>query len=123
MQKKLPLALLIASATAATSHAALLWTVWLDDNNWPFTQANPGTGGGANTTFVQEQGVINPLPGSPTSPEVDQQSDNDYYFAGLYKTVIASNATFYGIYTPVGVVAANEESVERAFAAADNDLR
>ena len=123
MQKKLPLALLIASATAATSHAALLWTVGLDDNNWPFTQANPGTGGGANTTFVQEQGVINPLPGSPTSPEVDQQSDNDYYFAGLYNTVIASNATFYGIYTPVGVVAANEESVERAFAAADNDLR
>jgi hypothetical protein len=118
MQKKLPLALLIASATAATSQAALIWTVGLDDGGWP-----AGDGGGPNTSFVQENGAINPLPGSPTSTEVPQGADNDYYFAGLYNTVIASNATFYGLYTPVGVVAANEEAAERAFAAADNDLR
>ena len=72
---------------------------------------------------MQENGVNNPLPGSPTSPEIDQQADNDYYFAGLYTNVIASSIAFYGGYTPVGLVSANEEAAERAFAGADNDLR
>jgi hypothetical protein len=63
------------------------------------------------------------LPGVPDSPEVDQQADNDYYFAGVYTTVISSVTNSYGDYTPVGVVAADEEAAERAFAGADNDLR
>jgi hypothetical protein len=94
------------------------WTVGLDDNGWPF-----GDGGGANTSFVQENGGINALPGSPTNPEVNQQGDNDYYFAGEYTTVIDSVVASYGPYTPAGLVLANEEGAERAFAAADNDLR
>src|SRR5439155_22542153 len=90
------------------------WTVGLDDDGWPV-----GDGGGANATFVQENGVINDLPGSAFNHEVNQQADNDYYFAGVYTNVIAGN----GNYVPVGLVARNEEAAERAFAGADNDLR
>lgn len=94
--------------------AVLPWAVGLNDNAQP-----TGNGGGPNTSFVQENGTINPLPGSPTSPEVNRQADNDYYFAGVYSTVITGN----GAYQPVGEVPVNEEAAERAFAAADNDLR
>jgi hypothetical protein len=90
------------------------WTVGLDDNGWP-----SGNGGGANASFVQENGAINPLPGSPNSPEVAQQADNDYYFAGDYSRIIPAN----GDYIPVGTVLANEEAAERAFAGGDLDLR
>ena len=67
---------------------------------------------------MQEAGV-NDLPGNPASPEVAQQADDDYYWAGVYSTVIAGN----GDYTPVGLVEVNEEAAERAFAGIDNDLR
>ena len=40
-----------------------------------------------------------------------------------YTTTIGSVVAAYGAYTPVGLVPANEESAERAFAGADNDLR
>ncbi len=90
------------------------WAVGKDDAGWPV-----GDGGGENASFVQENGTVNPLPGSATSPETDQQADNDYYFGGSYTTVIPGN----GDYAPVGVVVANEEAAERAFAGTDNDLR
>jgi len=90
------------------------WMVGKDDNEWPL-----GDGGGQNASFMQENGVVNPLPGVANSPEVNGQADNDYYFGGSYTTVIAGN----GDYTPVGTVSANEEAAERAFAAADNELR
>jgi hypothetical protein len=85
-----------------------------DDDGWP-----AGDGGGANATFVQENGTVNDLPGRPNSPETNQQADNDYYFAGVYTNVIAAN----GAYEPVGIVPRNEEAAERAFAGEDNDLR
>jgi hypothetical protein len=93
----------------------LVWTCGIDDDAWPLT----GTAGGAAANFVQENGAISPLPGSPNSTPVAQGADNDYYFAGSYTTVIPGN----GAYAPIGAVAANENSAERAFAAADNDLR
>jgi hypothetical protein len=92
----------------------LPWSVGQNDNAQP-----PGNGGGPNTTFVQENGQTNALPGNPASPEVNQQADDDYYFAGVYSTVIAGNGT----YTPVGEVRENEEAAERAFAGVDNFLR
>ena len=110
--------LIVWAASFLTSPAQVLWTVGSDDNGWPV-----GDGGGANATFVQENGVINPLPGDPASPEIDQQADNDYYLAGQYYDVISSVTAFYGDYVPVGIVAANEEAAERAFAGSDNDLR
>ena len=93
--------------------AVFPWAVGMDDDGWP-----EGDGGGANATFVQEAGV-NELPGDPNSPETAQQADDDYYFAGAYNEIIAGN----GDYEPVGIVSANEEAAERAFAGADNDLR
>src|SRR3982751_513730 len=106
------LALVSAIGLVTPAQAQLLWQVGRDDNDWP-----AGDGGGPDTTFVQENGVNNPLPGSPTSPEIDQQADNDYYFAGEYTSLIPSVITAYGSsYTPVGVVSANEEAAERAFA-------
>jgi hypothetical protein len=104
----------LEKATEAIPAPVFPWAVGKDDNGWPV-----GDGGGPNATFVQENGTISALPGSPTSPEVAQQGDNDYYFAGSYTTVIAGN----GAYEPVGIVKANEESAERAFAGADNELR
>ena len=113
----------IVNPTNAPPALPLLWTVGLHDNGWPFTAANPGSGGGANTSFVQENGTINPLPGSATIPATDKQADNDYYFAGSYTNKISSVTDFYGDYTPIGTVAANETATERAFAGDDNDLR
>jgi hypothetical protein len=94
------------------------WAAGKDDNGWPV-----GNGGGENASFVQENGRTNALPGNPKNREVAQQADNDYYFAGVYTSVIPANEVNYGTYTPVGIVPRNEEAAERAFAAADNDLR
>src|SRR5262245_4262074 len=110
--------LLLFIATSLSSQAQLLWTVGTDDNGWPM-----GDGGGPDASFVQETAAINPLPGAPDNPEVNQQADNDYYFAGSYTMTIPSVVALYGAYDPIGEVAANEEAAERAFAAADNDLR
>ncbi|HJO11168.1 MAG TPA: hypothetical protein QGI39_03890, partial [Gammaproteobacteria bacterium] len=92
----------------------LLWTVGLDDNGWPM-----GFDGGADTSFVQENGEISPLPGSPFSSSEPRGADDDYYFAGEYTTVITGN----GEYEPIGLVDFNEEAAERAFTGADPDLR
>src|SRR5262245_30729326 len=121
----LPLFLFLLSATALTSQAQILiWTVGRDDNAWPLNL----TGGGPNAAFVQEGGGISPLPGSPTNaPTVPAttSADNDYYLAGVYTNVIPSVTarSEYGDYTPVGVVLANEEAAERAFAGTDLDQR
>ena len=95
------------------------WTVSTDDNQ----QIRTGNGGGPNTSFMQENGSINLLPGNPANPEVDQQSDNDYYFAGEYTITVPGVVAEAGEYEPVGLVLVNEESAERAFAGSDNDLR
>jgi hypothetical protein len=83
-------------------------------NGWP-----SGDGGGSNATFVAENGIQNPLPGDPASEESDFSADNDYYFAGLYTSVIPGNGT----YVPVGLVSTNEEAAERGFSDAGNNLR
>src|SRR6266545_5972735 len=109
---------LLLAASAHNTHAQLLWACGTNDNGWPM-----GDGGGVNASFVQENGSINPLPGSPFSTEVRLGADNDYYFAGIYTNTIPSVIALYGDYTPVGDVAVNEEAAERAFAASDLDLR
>lgn len=106
-------------ALTSPSYAQIVWSISRDDN----THLRTATGGGTNANFMQENGTVNPLPGTPTSPVVDQQVDNDYYLAGDYSTTIPGVISFYGNYTPVGVVAANEEAAERAFVPGDTDLR
>lgn len=113
MKKRLAPFLLLFAATSIKSFATLVWTVGLNDDGWPV-----GDGGGPNASFVQEAG-INALPGNPNSPEMDLLADDDYYFSGLYATVIPGN----GAYAPVGLVAANEEAAERAVSAGDNNRR
>lgn len=81
-------------------------------------QNNLGNSGGAATNFWQEAGT-NALPGNPNSPQAAQQSDDDYYFAGTYNTVIPGN----GSYSTVGAVPVNEPGAERAWAGTDNDKR
>ena len=106
--------LLLAVVTATSSAQDLVWTVGLAGDGWP---ADLGFGGGPETVFVQEAGV-NDLPGDPANEVADQQSDDDYYFAGLYETILDG-----GDYEPVGAVDDNEEGAERAFAGSDNSLR
>src|ERR1051325_10692572 len=92
------------------AQAQLVWQVGLDDNSWPVNL----TGGGPNTAFVQENVTISALPGSPNSPNVNQQADNDYYFAGIYTNVIPGVVAKYGNYSPLGTVSVNEGVAERA---------
>ena len=111
---KLVITLAITLLLFTKSQADLIWTVGLPGDGWP---QDLGNGGGEETVFVQETGV-NDLPGNPASPVVGQQSDDDYYFAGVYTTVVDG-----GNYDPVGPVAENEQGAERAFAGSDNTLR
>ena len=108
------LSILLVALVAATSSAQdLIWTVGLPGDGWP----QGLTGGGPDTVFVQESGT-NELPGDPENPVANQQSDDDYYFAGVYTTVLDG-----GSYDPVGTVEFNEDGAERAFAGTDNTLR
>src|SRR5688500_14756468 len=105
----------LISLTSLDSSAQLIWQVGMDDNTHTFTAQNPGDGGGPNASFVQEDGASDPLPGFFDTPELDQQGDDDYYFEGVYSEIIPSN----GDYTPIGIVPANDEVMERAFVPSD----
>ena len=101
-------ALTLVFAMASESVLAQWETVWqlgAPGRGWP----GDGVGGGPDVDFVQETGT-NPPPGDPNSPAVNQQADDDYYFAGEYPD-------------PIGTVANDEIAMERAFAGSDNDLR
>lgn len=98
---------------AASSSGAIVWQVGEDDDAWHLDR----TGGGAQANFVQEAGV-NDLPGNPANAVVAREGDDDYYFAGVYSTVLDG-----GTYTPIGVVTENESGAERAYAGIDNSLR
>ncbi|MCP4813420.1 MAG: hypothetical protein GY888_12990, partial [Planctomycetaceae bacterium] len=103
----------IFALSGMVSQAAIVWQVGAPERGWPQGQV----GGGPDVNWIQESGV-NALPGSPNSPVVNREGDDDYYFAGVYTTVVDG-----GTYTPVGVVATNELGAERAFAGADNSSR
>jgi hypothetical protein len=89
----------------ATAQWTPVWQAGAPGRQWP----TDGVGGGPDVDFVQEAGT-NPPPGDPNSPAVNQQADDDYYFAGTYPD-------------PIGTVAQDEIAFERAFAGTDNDLR
>ena len=104
----------VTLSATVPSEGTLVWTVGLPSDGWP---QGLGTGGGPETIFVQEAGT-NDLPGEPDNSTVARMSDDDYYFAGVYTTVLDG-----GDYEPLGPVAVNEEGAERAFAGTDNTLR
>jgi hypothetical protein len=97
----------------------MLWTCGIKDN----AQPTNNIGGGPNANFVQETGSVNPLPGSADSTPDPHGADNDYYFAGSYTKTIPSVVAMYGDYTPLGTVAADEDSAERAVTPGDYEQR
>jgi len=108
------LTLILVALTATSNAQDQVWTVGLPGDGWP---QDLGIEGGPQTVFVQEA-AVNDLPGDPESPVANQESDDDYYFAGVYDIVLDG-----GDYEPVGEVDFNEEGAERAFAGTDNSLR
>lgn len=106
--------LLVLAAGTISASAVTVWQAGAPGRGWPLD----GVGGGPDVDFIQEAGV-NALPGSPNSPLINQQSDDDYYFAGVYTTQVDGGPA----YSPVGVVPADELGAERAFANIDNSLR
>ena len=105
----LPVAMVFIFVGLAHAEFTTVWQLGAPGRAWPVD----GVGSGPDVDFLQENGTINPLPGSPTSGTAPRSSDNDYYFAGTYNGPNSLNAT----------VPTDETGFERAFAVADNDLR
>lgn len=111
--------LALLATGAASGHAALVWTV--GDRDTAGRQvpeianiyATTGT-----TTFIQETGS-NTLPGSATTPAVNQSNDDDFYFPGVYTNVVDG-----GAYTPLGTISSQTDlGVERAITNGDLNNR
>ena len=121
--KKETLTLGLLTLGIASSGAAVVWNAGRADDaqQYNFTNAGPG-GGGENVRNIREFGGNTALPGSPTNAgsadgDAVRDIDDDYYFAGNYVTTVGN------AYTGVGIVAANEDVMERAWTGADTDLR
>ena len=119
------LALSVLALGAASSFAALVWTV--GDSAAAARQApetlEPHSGSSGTTTFVQEGGpgpTNSLLPGNPASPATNQQADDDFYFAGNYANQVDGGA---GLHPTAGIVAATEAGVERAVTGGDTTNR
>ncbi len=112
------LALSILAIGAMNSGAAIVWNLGTDAIGRAAPEAGSLYGANHSVTFVQEGGN-NALPGDPNSPAVDQQADDDYYFAGVYNNQVDGGAA----YTPLGPVGSSEIAVERALTNGDTALR
>ena len=116
------LALLSSFALAtAGSHGAIVWS--LGDRDTPGRGAGNNDirnfyGPAGNVFFAQETGV-NALPGNPSNAPVNREADDDYYFAGIYTNQVDGGPA----YTPVGVVAQHEATLERAVTNGDGANR
>ena len=108
----------LALATAST-HGAIVWS--LGDRDAAGRPANDSRQfyGPAGTVFFAQETGVNALPGNPNNAPVNQQADDDYYFAGIYTNQVDGGP----LYTPVGVVAANEQTLERAVINGDSRNR
>ncbi len=120
----------ILGLLAIPAKAAVLWNIGVDDD------AQDGNGDPANglndlATFngiafnvsgVRETG-LQELPGNPANiggvdGDAARDIDDDYYFAGVYNTVVDG-----GAYTPVGAVSENESYYDRALTGGDPNMR
>ena len=115
------LGLLVISAKAAT-----LWNIGADDGvqdgigDATLGDAATFNGVAFNVSGVQEIGRDD-LPGNPANiggSGDTRDIDDDYYFAGVYNTVLDG-----GAYTPVGVVPVNESYYERALTTDNSNMR
>ena len=62
---------------------------------------------------------MNALPGNTNNNPVNREADDDYYFAGIYSNQVDGGLA----YAPVGVVAAHEQTLERAVTNGDGNNR
>ena len=110
--------------------AAVLWNIGVDDqtqdgNGDPANGLNDSAtfdGVAFNVSGVRESGLQD-LPGNPANiggidGDAARDVDDDYYFAGVYNTVVDG-----GAYTPVGEVLVNESFYDRALTANDPNMR
>ena len=115
---------------AIPANAAVLWNIGADDNAQdgngdPADGLNdPATFDGVdfNVSGVRETGLQD-LPGNPANiggldDDAARDIDDDYYFAGVYNTVVDG-----GAYIPVGEVLENESYYDRALTAGDPNMR
>ena len=120
--------LFLLSSLIVPSPGAILWSIGADDS----TQDGEGdaalndnatlNGVAFNVSGVRESGQ-QPLPGNPAnaggaSGDANRDVDDDYYFAGVYTTVVDG-----GAYTPVGSVPVSESYYDRAFTGGDPNMR
>ncbi|MDB4754243.1 choice-of-anchor D domain-containing protein [Akkermansiaceae bacterium] len=119
------LALLVIPAKAA-----VLWNIGVDDSTQD-GNGDPANGLNDSATFdgvafnvsgVRET-TLQDLPGNPANiggldGDAARDVDDDYYFAGIYNTVVDG-----GTYTPVGEVLVNESFYDRALTANDPNMR
>jgi hypothetical protein len=120
--------LFLLGSLIVPSPGAILWSIGADDG----TQDGEGdaalndpaslNGVPFNVSGVQENGQ-QPLPGNPAntggpSGNPARDIDDDYYFAGVYTTVVDG-----GSYLPVGNVPVSESYYDRAFTGGDPNMR
>ncbi|YCM42881.1 choice-of-anchor D domain-containing protein [Verrucomicrobiaceae bacterium 227] len=118
----------IVGLLAIPANAAVIWSIGIDDDiqdgEGDAIFDDPATLNGAdfNVSGVQENGIQD-LPGSPAntggaSGVAGRDIDDDYYFAGVFNTVVDG-----GAYTPVGIVAESESYYDRAITSGDPNMR
>lgn len=120
--------LLLLIPLVAPASGAILWSIGADDG----TQDGEGdaalndpaslNGVAFNVSGVRETGEQD-LPGNPAntggaSGDANRDIDDDFYFAGVYTTVVDG-----GSYTPVGNVPVSESYYDRAFTGGDPNMR
>ncbi len=126
MKKHIPLFLL--TSLIAPASGAILWGIGADDSTQDgegdAALNDPATLNGVpfNVSGVRESGEQF-LPGNPAnaggaSGDDNRDIDDDYYFAGVYSTVVDG-----GAYTPVGNVPVSESYYDRAFTGGDRNMR
>ena len=119
---------LIFMSLFTSAPGAVIWSIGADDSTQDgegdAALNDPATLNGVpfNVSGVRESGE-QPLPGNPAnaggaSGNDNRDIDDDYYFAGVYSTVVDG-----GAYTPVGNVPVSESYYDRAFTGGDRNMR
>lgn len=107
IDKKLRILALVTASSLALNFTAIAdWITQWQAGTIGGGQVVDQVGGGPDVDFVRENGQIDAAPGNPNSPGGNNNGDDHYYFAGTYPA-------------PIGTVAQDEISFERAFTAGD----
>ncbi len=128
MKRTNKLTSLVFMSLLTSAPGAVIWSIGADDSTQDgegdAALNDPATLNGVpfNVSGVRESGEQS-LPGNPAnaggaSGDDNRDIDDDYYFAGVYSTVVDG-----GAYTPVGNVPVSESYYDRAFTGGDRNMR